>query len=87
MINMIPRFYDATKGEVLVDGVNVKDIHRRHLEIRLDMFHRRLFYLQEALKATLPMEIMVQKALLMMLLSRQLRLRRQRNLLIRQMAA
>lgn len=24
-INLVPRFYDATEGEVLVDGVNVKD--------------------------------------------------------------
>ena len=25
LINLVPRFYDATKGEVLIDGINVKD--------------------------------------------------------------
>ncbi|WP_310602364.1 ABC transporter ATP-binding protein [Anaerosporobacter sp.] len=35
LINLIPRLYDATKGEVLVDGVNVKDITQHDLRGRI----------------------------------------------------
>ena len=31
LINLIPRFFDATEGEVLVDGVNVRDIKKKTL--------------------------------------------------------
>ena len=31
LINLVPRFYDATDGEVLVDGVNVKDYKLQEL--------------------------------------------------------
>lgn len=31
LINLIPRFYDATCGEVLIDGVNVKDYDLKYL--------------------------------------------------------
>lgn len=31
LINLIPRFFDATDGEVLVDGVNVKDYQLKEL--------------------------------------------------------
>ena len=35
VINMIPRFYDATKGEVLVDGVNVKEYTQKALRSKI----------------------------------------------------
>ena len=35
LINLIPRFYDATEGEVLVDGINVKDYTFESLYNRL----------------------------------------------------
>ena len=40
LINLVPRFYDATKGEVLVDGVNVKDY-------KLEDLHRKLGYVPQ----------------------------------------
>ena len=40
MINLIPRFYDATEGEVLVDGVNVKDY-------TLEQLHNKLGYIPQ----------------------------------------
>lgn len=35
LINLVPRFYDATDGEVLVDGVNVKDIKQSTLRSKI----------------------------------------------------
>lgn len=35
LINLVPRFYDATEGEVLVNGVNVKDFRQEALRDRL----------------------------------------------------
>ena len=35
LIHLIPRFYDVTAGEVLVDGVNVKDVKQHDLRERI----------------------------------------------------
>ncbi len=35
LINLIPRFYDVTSGEVLVNGVNVKDVTQHELRAQI----------------------------------------------------
>ena len=40
LINLIPRFFDATEGEVLVDGVNVKDYAQ-------DALHNKIGYVPQ----------------------------------------
>ena len=35
LINLIPRFYDATEGEILVDGVNIKDVSQHDLREKI----------------------------------------------------
>ena len=40
LINLVPRFYDATDGEILVDGVNVKDY-------KLSTLHNKIGYVPQ----------------------------------------
>ncbi|HIR49069.1 MAG TPA: ABC transporter ATP-binding protein [Candidatus Faecimonas gallistercoris] len=35
LINLIPRFYDVTDGELLVDGVNIKDVDLKQLREKI----------------------------------------------------
>jgi ATP-binding cassette subfamily B multidrug efflux pump len=43
LINLIPRFYDVTSGEVLVDGVDVRAMNRDDLWARLGVVPQRAF--------------------------------------------
>lgn len=40
LINLVPRFYDATEGEILIDGVNVKDYS-------LEFLHNKIGYVPQ----------------------------------------
>lgn len=35
LINLIPRFYDATEGEVLIDGINIRDYKLKELHNKI----------------------------------------------------
>ena len=41
LINLVPRFYDATEGEVLVDGINVKEYTQETLHNKLGYIPQR----------------------------------------------
>ena len=40
LINLIPRFYDVTDGEILIDGVNIKDM-------KLEYLHNKIGYVSQ----------------------------------------
>ncbi|MEN6470013.1 MAG: ABC transporter ATP-binding protein [Clostridiaceae bacterium] len=41
VVNLVPRFYDATEGEVLVDGINVKDYTQYALHSKIGYVSQR----------------------------------------------
>ena len=43
LVNLLPRFYDATGGTVLVDGVDVREMDRQDLWRRIGMVPQRAF--------------------------------------------
>ena len=43
LINLIPRLYDATQGEILIGGVNVRDISTKELNSRIALIPQQAF--------------------------------------------
>lgn len=49
LVNLIPRFYDAFSGEVLVDGVNVKDYSLKSLRENISMATQDVFLFSDTI--------------------------------------
>ena len=43
LVNLIPRFYDATSGQVLIDGIDVRDLRRDDLWSEIGLVPQRAF--------------------------------------------
>ncbi len=50
LINLIPRFYDVTDGEILVDGINVKDYKQNTLHNIIGYISQRAFMFTGSVK-------------------------------------
>lgn len=50
LINLVPRFYDATEGKVLIDGVDVKDYKQEFLYNKLGYVSQKAVIFNETVK-------------------------------------
>ena len=50
LINLVPRFYDVTDGEILIDGVNVKDYKLTSLHNKLGYVSQKAFMFDGTIK-------------------------------------
>ena len=53
LINLVPRFYDATDGEVLVDGVNVRDLKQETLHNIIGYIPQKAFMFTGTVKSNI----------------------------------
>ena len=50
LINLVPRFYDATEGKVLIDGIDVKDYKQEFLHNKLGYVSQKAVIFNETVK-------------------------------------
>ncbi len=50
LINLVPRFYDVTDGEVLIDGINVKDYKLKDLHKKIGYVAQKAFMFDSTVK-------------------------------------
>jgi subfamily B ATP-binding cassette protein MsbA len=50
LINLIPRFYDVTEGEVLIDGINIKDVTVESLRAQIGMVTQEIVLFNDTVK-------------------------------------
>jgi ATP-binding cassette subfamily B protein len=50
LCQLIPRFYEATKGEILIDGINVKDVKIKSLRENIGMVQQDIFLFTGTIK-------------------------------------
>ena len=53
LVNLIPRFYDPTRGTVLVDGVDVKDVSVKSLRSQLGIVTQETILFNDTVKANI----------------------------------
>lgn len=53
IMNLIPRFYDVTSGEVLVDGINVKDLTQKELRSHIGYIPQKSILMSGTIKSNI----------------------------------
>ncbi len=57
LINLVPRIYDATEGQVIVDGVNIKDYTKEQLNDKIGYVSQKAILFSGTVKSNLEMGI------------------------------
>ena len=53
LINLIPRFYDVTSGEILIDGVNIKDMTEEYLHNKIGYVSQKAILFKGTVKSNI----------------------------------